>query len=210
MARFLRVGGGQCGVPLETADLGQRPTDPVRVPRELHRRGIRQKFPLTRYGTFDQLAEENPDISHHHHQEPAKRDQRRDIPFAAPAAPRPPGPQGGPHHPVPHHGDDQYPVQDPHQPDVQAHVAVENMAEFMRDHALQFVPRQLDRRPAREAHHRIPGIESRGKGVDGILPIEQVNGRHLRPGRNGHLLHHVHDLTFQRVGRGRIKGTPSQ
>ena len=41
------------------------------------------------------------------------------------------------------HADNQYAVQNTHQADIDPHVAVKNMAEFMGNNALQFIPVQL-------------------------------------------------------------------
>jgi hypothetical protein len=50
-------------------------------------------------------------------------------------------------------------VQQPDQPDVQPHVAVEDVAELVRDDPLQFVARQPLGGPARHADHGVAGVK---------------------------------------------------
>ena len=65
--------------------------------------------------------------------------------------------------------------QDAHELDVQAHVAVEDVAEFMADDALQFVAGQLGDAAARHADRGIPSGVPGGKGVDAFLVVEHID-----------------------------------
>src|SRR5687767_7896174 len=61
MARFLGSRREQPRAEDVPADLLQSTRETTRIPRELHRRSVRQKLPLTRHRALNQPSEENSD-----------------------------------------------------------------------------------------------------------------------------------------------------
>ena len=91
-----------------------------------------------------------------------------------------------------------------HEPQVEPHVAVENVAELVRDHALEFVAIQQFHAAARHADDGVIGCMTGGEGVDAAFIGQQVNGRHGHAGGERHLLDDVEQLAFvEVVGVGR-------
>ena len=60
-------------------------------------------------------------------------------------------------------------MQQADQPDVQPHVAVEDVAELVGDDALQLVAGELLGAAAGDRHHRVAGRVAGGEGVDRLL-----------------------------------------
>ena len=82
-------------------------------------------------------------------------------------------------------------VQHADQPQVEPHVAVEDVAELVGDDALQLVARELLGAAARDADHRVAGREAGREGVDALLLVQQEHGRHRHAGGEGHFLDDV-------------------
>ena len=98
-------------------------------------------------------------------------------------------------------GDAKNAEQNADEPDVQPHVAVQNVAEFVADNALQFVARQLGHAGVRDGDHRIARRVPGGKGVDAILIVEHIDFRHGHAGGDGHFLDDVEQFAFVRIHR---------
>ena len=77
------------------------------------------------------------------------------------------------------------------QAEVQPHVSVENMAELVRDHSLEFLPGEIVQASARDRHHGVVRVATRGKGIDPGLVLQDVDGRHMNAGGQRHFLDHV-------------------
>ena len=99
------------------------------------------------------------------------------------------------------HADEQDAVEHAHQADVQPHVAVEDVAELVRDHALELVARQVADAAAGDADDRVARRVAGGEGVDPVLLVHQVDRRHGRARGDRHLLDDVEDLPLVGVGR---------
>ncbi len=97
-------------------------------------------------------------------------------------------------------GDHQDAVHQADQPQVDLHVAVDDVAELVGDHPLQLVARELGHRAAGDPDHRFGRREAGGEGVDLLLLVEQENRRHRHPGGQRHLLDHVEQLALVAVG----------
>jgi hypothetical protein len=91
-----------------------------------------------------------------------------------------------------------------HEPQIEPHVAVENVAELVADDALQFVARQKFHAAARDGDGRVAGFVAGGEGVDAVLVVHDINLRHGHAGRDGHFLDDVEQLAFVGVGRVRL------
>ncbi len=83
--------------------------------------------------------------------------------------------------------------------DVEAHVAVENVAELVGDDALQFVAVEPGERPARDGYRRVAQFQSGGKGVDVGFGIQDKDLRDWDARGDGHFLHHVDQTAFGRI-----------
>ena len=83
---------------------------------------------------------------------------------------------GNAEHEVADQADQQDAVQDADEADVQPHVAVEDVAELVRDDALQFVARERFHRAARDADHGIGRRETGGERVHAGLVVHHVHG----------------------------------
>ena len=167
---------------LHPGDLFQRAGDALRLAGELHRRRIRQYLARAAHAGLDHPAEEDADVADH------DRHQRRDQHRGCPALARTPA----------EHQDlaaDQAQRQDPeqnaHQADVQAHVAVEDVAVLVGDHALQLVAVELVQGAAGDRHRRVGWGISGGERVDRRLLLHHEDRRHGHAGRDRHLLDHV-------------------
>ena len=73
------------------------------------------------------------------------------------------------------------------------------MAEFVRDHALQFVARQIFDRAPVDADHGVARRKAGGKGVNAGLVVEQKHGRNRRAGGQRHLFNHIQQAPLERV-----------
>ncbi len=108
-------------------DLFQRSGKTGRIAGELHRGGIGKKFPLARHGRLDHATKEQPGITHHQ-----QCQARCDNPAGISRATAPTATQN--------HASGQCQQQDTvenaNQPNIEAHIAVEDMAELMGDHSL--------------------------------------------------------------------------
>src|ERR1043165_4881633 len=121
--------GGMFGFKLRTgaADLLQRARETLRVASELHGGSVGEKFALPADGGLNEVAEEHADPTDYDERE-AKQRQR--ILASARAQ-----------QDAPDDSERQNPEDDAHEPQVESHVAVENVAEFVTDDALQFFAR---------------------------------------------------------------------
>ena len=107
------------------------------------------------------------------------------------------------------HADQKNAVEHADQADVQPHVAVEDVAELVGDDPLQLVARQVADTTTGHANHGVARRVAGGEGVDAVLLLHQIDGRHRRPGGDGHLLDDVEDLALVGVGRRGREGTPA-
>ena len=130
----------------EAADFFQRAGDAAGIARELHGRGVGQKFALAADGGLDEPAEKNADVADDQQRKAEKR--QRILSAAASAAAR--GLQQNPAD----DGEAKNAEDDAHEPQVEPHVAVEDVAEFVADDALQFVARQQFHAAARDGDGR--------------------------------------------------------
>ena len=120
------------------------PARPGRLPGELHGGRVGEPLALPRHGGLDQAGEELPDEAEHERARCRRPARQRRLPLllrAAAAAER--------EDPQPDQAEQQEPVEQADQPHVQPHVAVEDVAELVPDHALQLVAVELVQRAAR-------------------------------------------------------------
>ncbi len=196
MRQFLAVCVAQTRAGFaEAADFFQRAGDAAGIPRELHGRGVGEKFALAADGGLNEASEKNADVADDQQREAENR--QRILPATATAATR--GLQ--------EHAANDCEAKDSenrsHEPQIEPHVAVEDVAEFVADDALQFVARQNFHAAARDGDGCVAGLVSGGEGVDAVLVVHDVDLRHGHAGRDGHFLDDVEQLAFVRIGRVR-------
>ena len=83
---------------------------------------------------------------------------------------------------------------------VEAHVAVEDVAELMADDALEFVAGEFFEGTAGDGDDGVAGVEAGGERVDGELLVHDVDGGHGDARRDGHLFDDVEEAAFEGVG----------
>ena len=79
----------------------------------------------------------------------------------------------------------------PHQSNVDPHVAIEDVAEFVRDHTLQFVSVEFLQCTPGDCHRRVGWRVTCRKGIDSRLLFEHVNFRNGHSGRQGDFFDHI-------------------
>ena len=91
------------------------------------------------------------------------------------------------------------------QPHVDAHVAVEDVAELVPDHALQLVAVEpAATLPPVTVIAASAGRVAGGERVDALLAFEHEQPRHRHARRDRHLLDHVDEAAQLRIGRRRV------
>ena len=89
------------------------------------------------------------------------------------------------------HRDDQEPEHQPHQLHVQAHIAIEDVAELMPDHTLQLIAIQVLERPVGHGNGGIGRTVTGSEGVDPGFLFEHVDLGHGNTGGDRHFLDDV-------------------
>ena len=112
------------------------------------------------------------------------------------------GPVAAAHEDVTDIPDKGNPLQQRRQVDVQAHVAVEDVAEFMGDDALQLVAPEMVDGATGDSHYRVGGGEAGGEGIDAALIVQHINRRYRHIGRQCHFLDHIEAAALGRVAGG--------
>ena len=97
----------------------------------------------------------------------------------------------------------------PDEAHVQAHVAVENMAEFMPDHALQLIPVQPIQRAPRDGNDGLVLIEAGSKRIDGAFALHHIDARTGDAGGDRHFFDHVLQPALLRLAGRRQHQPPS-
>ena len=198
VARLGSMGIHHLGARLESADLLERAGYPRRIAGELDRRGVGEKLALAAHRGLDEIAHEGADEAHQH-QDAA--DDEQHLGGVAPAAPalQRAAVKRRTEQDAADQPDHEDPEEHAHEPDVEAHVPVQDVAELVADHPLQLVAAELPYASAGDTDHRITGREPRREGVDARLFLHHVDRRSRRPRGNRHLLDHVQNATLQRI-----------
>lgn len=87
---------------------------------------------------------------------------------------------------------------------VEAHVAIEDVAELVADDALKFVAGEFLEGAAGDGDDGVAGVETGGERVDGGLLVHNVDGGHGDARRDGHFFDDVEEAAFEGVGGVRI------
>ena len=86
-----------------------------------------------------------------------------------------------------------------HEADIETHIAVEDVAELVRDDALQLIPVQQLERATRHGHGRVARREPGCKRVDAAFFLEHVDFRHRYTRGDGHFLDDIAQALTQWV-----------
>ena len=179
------------------ADLDQRAAQSARIARELHCRCIGERFARARHCGLDQATEEQADVADDQHGERDQHDDHHAALAVAAHASR------ATQHRAPDQCDHQQPEQQAHQPHVEPHVAVEDVAELVRDDALQLGAVERRQRAARHADRRVRRVVAGRERVDAALLLQQIDLGHRHAGGDRHFLDDVEQPALQRIGRVR-------
>ena len=200
MAQLLGVGMAHQRAFAVTADLLERPGDALGLAGELDRRGVGQVFALAAHGGLDDVAEKDAHIAQDQQPQPHEHDGNASPgALAAGGAARRPGAPAEQHPPHQRHHEDA--EQQADQAQVEAHVAIDDVAELMGHHPLKFGAVELFEGAAGDGDHRVAGGVAGGEGVDAVFAVEHIDLGHRRPGGDGHLLDHVEQAPLQGVAR---------
>ncbi len=157
-------------------------------------------------GGFDEIAEEHAQVAQHDHRQAQQQHGHR----GAAAIARPARVRRRPHEIIAEDGQDEDAVDDADQPQVEPHVAVEDMAELVPQHALQFFAVEVSERAGRDGHHRVARVMSGGEGVDRWFVVHDEHGRNGDARGQGHFLDHVQQPPFGQIGGLRIDGPSAE
>lgn len=83
---------------------------------------------------------------------------------------------------------------------VEAHVAIEDVAELVADDALEFFAGEFFEGAASDGDDGVAGVEAGGECVDGGLLVHDVDGGHGDARRDGHFFDDVEEAAFDGVG----------
>ena len=82
-----------------------------------------------------------------------------------------------------------------HEANIDPHVAIEDVAEFVGDDALEFLSREVTHAAPRDADHGVAGRETCGESVDAVFLVEEVDRRGGRSTRDGHFFDNIEKLS---------------
>lgn len=199
VADCFRLRAGQrCAV---LGDLAQRAGNPGRISRELHRRGIGEKLPLARHRRANQPAGKHADVAGDH-QRQAQRDEAAAVLVGATAA-------ASQEHPS-RRGEHEEPVQHADEPQVQPHVAIQDMAEFVGHHPLQLLAGEFLQRAPGHGDDGFPRSRAGGEGVDARFMVEHIDRRRGNAGGHRHLVGEVDEPPLGGIGRRARHESPAQ
>jgi hypothetical protein len=191
------------GVHAKREDRVERARDAVGVARELHARGVREKFALAGDRGLDRIRRDRAREADEGDQHPEHRPHRVGVAFLARHTLRLPGRAVDERLAL--LADPGEPGENPRQAHVERHVAVQDVAELVPHHALQLVARELDHRAARRHDHRLVRRVARYQRVHAVLAVERVHRRHRDARCDRHLLDHVEQAPLERVAPARIE-----
>ena len=197
VGQFLGMGVAQARARFaQAADFFQRAGDASGIARELNGRGVGQKFALAADGGLDEPPKKNADVADDQQQQTEQRQRILPAPASAAARRLQQNPADD--------GEAKNAEDDSHEPEVQPHVAVQNMAELVADDALQFVARKQFHAAAGDGDGRVAGFVAGGEGVDAVLRVHDIDLRHGHAGGDGHFLDDIEQFAFVGIGRVRV------
>ena len=94
-------------------------------------------------------------------------------------------------------------MQPAHQSNIESHITVQDMTEFVSDDPLQFVACECHQRTTSDSDHRILRRRAGGKSVDPLFVFQQIDGRNGYPRGQCHLFNNVQENSFGVVLRVR-------
>ncbi len=180
------------------ADLAQGAPDAAGIAGELDGRGVGEKLALARNGSLDDAAEEVADVTDDQHRQ---AEGENDDHAAAALAPHADAALAkAAQDAAADQADDQNAEDDGGELHIQAHVAVEDVAELMGDYPLQFVAGKLLHRAAGDSDHGVAGRQTGGESVQAGFVVEHVNRRDRHAGGDRHLLDDIEQAALMEVG----------
>ena len=167
----------------DAGDLQQRTLQALGIAGELDRGRIRKPLAPPADRRLDHPAADAPEPADDRKRRP-DQEQVRTALAAAPA-------RRMPEDQTTHQCDEHQPEQPADQAQIQAHVAIQDVAELVRDHTLEFVAIQALNRATRDGDGRVGRRVPRSERVDRRFVLENVHLGHRHTRRDRHLLHDV-------------------
>jgi len=161
----------------------------------LYRTGVGEEFSLPGDCRLDQAAEER---SHQAQHEQSQSQHHVAATRVSPARPGSP-PAAREHHDPSDDRQHHDPGNQADQPDIEPHVAVEDVAELVGHHPLQLVAGEVIKAALGDGDHGVARSIAGREGVDARL-IQKIDGRHRHSRGDGHLLDDVEQPLLPRVG----------
>ena len=193
---FFGINGANVGVCGVAADLFQGTGNTFGLPRELYSGCIGEKLALPRDGCFNQSCKEQPDPAKDRETKTNNHDYRRVL---VPPAGRQPGvitaTQYEPADDAKYHDAEQH----AHHANVQPHVTVKDVTEFVRDNSLQLVTVEGFQCSARHRNGCVAGSKTGGKRIDAHLLFQNIDIRNRHARGDGHFLDDVSQASPQWV-----------
>ncbi len=110
----------------------------------------------------------------------------------------------------PQQGDGEDAVQGPHEADVDAGVAVDDVAQLVGHHPLELVAVELIQGPAGDGDGRVRRAVAGGQGIDAGFVLQDVDLRDRHPRGQGHFLDQIAQAPLAGVRRARVQGGAAQ
>lgn len=193
------------GAQRVAGDLFERAADTGRVAGELDRGGVGEEFALAGDGGLDEAAKKIADVADDEQTEAGRADRGNDAAGVFTVARRAESAAAeGRDDTSADETEDEDAEDERREAQVEAHVAVENMAELVGDDALEFVAGEFFQGAAGDGDDGIGRSEAGGEGVDGGLVVEDEDAGHHDAGGEGHFLNDVEQAAFGEIGGVRI------
>ena len=202
----VRIRAGALGARHPTHLLQSR-SQPKRIARKLHRRGVGEVFALPRNRGLNDLSEEDAaraDEQHGETRHDQRGGQRKRILIAIRRL------RTDAHEDITELGQGRQSGHRTDDADADRHIAVTDVAEFVGDHTLQLLARQIDQRPAGHPDGGVLWVIPRGECVDGAIAVDDIAQRDRQTGREGNFLHDIEVAAFGEVDRARNDQTATQ
>ena len=197
--------GGEGGTHGVAGDFFEGAADAVGVAGELDGGGVGQKFALAGDGGLDETTEKIADVADDQKAEAGGADGDENAAGVLAVA------RGGDAGAAERREDaaadeteDEDAEDERREAQVEAHVAVEDVAELVGDDALEFVACEFFEGAAGDGDDGIGGSESGGEGIDGGFVVEDVDAGHGDAGSEGHFLDDVEETALGEIGGVRI------
>jgi len=191
------------GTGLESSDFDEGPGEAFRIPGELNGGSIGEVFPLPGNGGLDEIAEKAPDVADREESDAGGQHDESGpgtfFPVRLESAANAESQDQ-----FSHEGEKKDPVKQRHKPNIQPHVAIEDVGKFVSDDSLKFIAGEKGHASASDPDDGIARGFPRRKGIDRVLAVHHEYGRNGDSGGDRHFLDHIHEAALVEVGRVQV------